>query len=264
VTFDAHMQPSWNNTSLEYVSDICEVDKDLIASLVEDNKLLMKEILQLTKSIYLENPYNTNKVVNENFKIYKQDIRHLLSNQAGEREFHTLLKTDLSLIAEIYADPKDEFICFSEFPIYEKRADFVLFTGRSKMSVFIIEVKGADFLFSNKGTYRKLNEKLNICRHQVVETINQITRYQYNEFREFCHNIRLNVENGEDVYNSQMGSKKYLEVDPKKEINIFGVVIGGQTRDDLYESKLRYNEENIASKIKIESWNSWLNKLSRP
>lgn len=112
-----------------------------------------------------------------------------------------MLKKDLSLLAEAYADPKDEYICFSEFPIGKRKADFVIFTGRSKMCVIIIEVKGANFFFSNKGSYRKINEKINICRHQILENINEISGQYYDEFRRFCHRVRQDVENGNALYN---------------------------------------------------------------
>lgn len=263
VTIDQNGLPIWESVEIDKVCDICGLNKSQLCSLIDDDKSLLKEIILKTKEALgskqaMEEP---KEIIG--LKIPKQEIKYLIENHSSEREFQKILKKDLSLIAEVYADPKDEYICFSEFPINNRRADFVLFTGRSKMNIFIFEIKGADFFFSNKNGYKKLNEKISTCRHQIIENINQINTRGYDEFRQFCHDTRLKVESGESMYNSLIGLKKSLNVDPNKEIKIYGVIIGGRTRDDFYESNLRHHEENSTQNIKIESWNSWLNKLTR-
>jgi hypothetical protein len=168
VTFDQDMLPSWESSTIEQVCERLKIDEDEITKLVEDDKKLMKEIITQTQLIL-----NHREILREskkkNYKIYKEEIKTLIENHAQERELQAMLKNDLSLLAEVYADPKDEYICFSEFPIGQRKADFVLFTGRSKMCVFIIEVKGANFFFTNKGAYKKINEKITTCRHQIIE-----------------------------------------------------------------------------------------------
>ncbi|WP_017151764.1 hypothetical protein [Bacillus bingmayongensis] len=49
--------------------------------------------------------------------ITKVKIETLVKNGAKEQELQRLLKQDLSIFAEVYAYPSDEYICFSEFPI---------------------------------------------------------------------------------------------------------------------------------------------------
>ena len=72
-------------------------------------------------------------------------MKELIDAGASERELDALIKKDLSLIAEIYSSPDDEYIVFSEFPLGEKRVDFAIFSSRSTMDVTFIEIKGADF-----------------------------------------------------------------------------------------------------------------------
>jgi Domain of unknown function (DUF4263) len=264
VNFDENFFPEWTNVTADEVANICGASELTVSSIVEDNINLVKQVISKGKLI-LQGGYNiTGKKAHDTIKVYKKDIRHLIETKSGEREFQAVLKNDLSLIAEVYADPKNEYICFSEFPIANRKADFVLFTGRSKMSVFVFEVKGADFFFSNTGHYKKMNEKINTCKHQIVETISTVNKEFYLDFHSFCHKVRSDVEDGVMTFNSLMGAKKYLQVDPKKEIKIYGVIIGGRTRNEIYESKLRHNEERMGQNIIIESWNSWLNKLERP
>lgn len=263
VTFGQKGLPDWKSIEIDEVCKVCQVDEHQLCSLVENDNNLLKEIILKSQIIHNSKLFVEGTTTNNNSITSKLDLTRLIEASTSEREFQSILKRDLSIIAEVYADPKEEYICFSEFPINSRRADFVLFTGRSRMSVFIFEIKGADFFFSNKNGYKKLNEKINTCRHQLIENINQINTRGYEEFRQKCHYIRTKVESGESIFNSLMGNKKYLHVDPNKEINIYGVIIGGKTRDDFYESSLRYHEEKLTSNIKIESWNSFVNKIVR-
>ena len=77
--------------------------------------------------------------------ISRASVKALVETGGSERELQRLLKTDLSILGEAYAKPDDEYICFSEFPIADGAVDFVVLTGRSRMDVILIEVKGADF-----------------------------------------------------------------------------------------------------------------------
>jgi hypothetical protein len=260
ITLDEHGLPIWKNIDLEEACGICETDAADLTSVIKDNNQLLTEIEILNPVKEEAEPESSDNSVT---KISKSYLQRKIGSRAGERELQWLLQTDLSILGEIYSDPKDEYICFSEFPVGDKPADFVLFTGRSKMVVYIIEIKGADFYFSNKGTYKKMNEKISKCRHQIVEKLNHINKSYYSEFHQICHNARQTVESGNNIYNAQVGKQKYLQVDERKEIEVYGVIIGGVTRDDLHESKLRYNEQILTPIIRIESWNSFINKLSR-
>ncbi len=132
-----------------------------------------------------------------------------------ENVIHGVVKEDLSLLSEVYAYPQTEYICFSEFPIGNGFADFVIFTGRSRMEVIIIEIKGADFKFSNSNSYKNMSSKINEAAQQIRRKLNFINA-NYNEFRFFVHGIREQVESGKSMYNSLLGPNGYLHVDPKK------------------------------------------------
>jgi len=194
--------------------------------------------------------------------ISKHDIELLVRARAGERRLQTELKKDLSILAETYAIPKDEFIAFSEFPIGNGTVDFVIFTSRSRMEIILMEVKGADFNFSN--TNGSVAAAINLAAQQLRERFYNIL-LNYEPFRRNVHDIRHSVEAGNKRYNSLQGPKGRLLVDPHKDVNYRGVVIGGRTRDDRLESKLKMQMELIAAspRITYESWDSWLGKLTR-
>jgi hypothetical protein len=195
--------------------------------------------------------------------ITKAEIEALVKNGAKEQDIQKLLKKDLSIFAEVYANPKDEYICFSEFPVGDTGiVDFAVFTHRSTMSIYLIEVKGANFNLVNqsKGTFHA----------DFLEGIDQIIRRKrYTiardlEFRKNVHDIRRKVESGRSLYNSLLGPKRHLMVDPEKPVNVYGVVIGGR-RVDNYEESVKRNEwkESINFTIFLESWDSWLEKVIR-
>ena len=193
--------------------------------------------------------------------IKKSEIESLIVSNSSERELQTLLKQDLSVFSEVYANPKSEYIVFSEYPIGSGSADFLLFTSRSKMEVIIIEIKGADFTFSNSDG--ALSAPINLAVQQVKERFAYI-HSNYESFRRNAHDIRISVEAGNQTYNSLLGSNGYLHCDPHKDIIYRGIVIGGRTRDDTYESKLKWQSEiSSIPYIKYESWDSWLKKLNR-
>jgi hypothetical protein len=194
----------------------------------------------------------------------KYQVEQLISAGAGEREMQAEIKKDLSIVAEVYASPKDEFIAFSEFPVGEGCVDFVIFTSRSRMKIILVEVKGADFTFSIKSG--AVADGINLAAQQVRERFYTI-RSNYESFRRNAHLIRRSVEAGNQKYNSLPGPGLIggcLLVDPNKDIDVSGVVIGGRTRDDYLESKLKAQMGSNANPyISYESWDSWLHKLTR-
>lgn len=95
----------------------------------------------------------------------------------------------MSLIAEIYSYPKDEYIVFSEFLLGEKRVDFAIFSGRSTMDVTFIEIKGADFNLKKRGHYDSLNSKIEEANSQIRNHRKYIYD-DYKSIREKLHDIR--------------------------------------------------------------------------
>lgn len=203
----------------------------------------------------------------ENTLITKTEIENLIKNGAKEQDIQKLLKKDLSIFAEVYANPKDEYICFSEFPIGNTgNVDFVVFTHRSTLSIYLIEVKGANFNLVNQS---KL--KGSTFHADFLKGIDQIVRRKSytqrcdSEFRKDVHDIRRMVESGRPQYNSLLCPKSFLNVDPEKPVNVYGVVIGGRRVHDLEESSKRSEwAKSVNFTLHLESWDSWLDKVTRP
>lgn len=199
----------------------------------------------------------------ESKQISKKSIEKLVEERAGERALQKLLKQDLSIFAELYAEPSDQYICFSEFPLEDGSVDFVVFSGISRMDVFLIEIKGADFNLVNKGNYEKYSSQMEIAISQIRHRIGSVSR-NYEKFREEVHSIRRAVESGAHKYNSLLGPYGSLQVDQGKDINIHPVVIGGATVNDIAESEIRHDTEfTFTPRVRVETWNSWLRKLQR-
>ncbi|ROM90743.1 Shedu immune nuclease family protein [Pseudomonas brassicacearum] len=195
--------------------------------------------------------------------ISKSEIDALISTGAGEREIQRLLKQDLSIFGEAYAKPDDEYICFSEFPLGDGQVDFVVFTGRSRMDVILIEVKGADFNLLNADHYKAFNHKINQAASQIRDRVGHIFR-EPAPFRDHAHSIRRRAERGEQIHNAFVGPHHSLQVDPQKDINIRTVLIGGRTVDDRVESAKRYDfERTTTPPVRVESWDTWLRRLQR-
>jgi hypothetical protein len=198
----------------------------------------------------------------EKNKIKKESIWKLVDSRSNEITLQKQVKKDLSILAEVYAHPEGEYICFSEFPIGDGIVDFVVFTGRSRMDVILIEVKGADFFLTNVGDYNKISSKVEIALDQIRNRLRYIYE-NYDAFRQKVHEIREKVESGQGLYNSFRGCFKFLEVDSKKDIRVQSIVIAGRTREDYEESKKRHDYEFNSIRIMIESWDTWLRKLRR-
>jgi hypothetical protein len=187
------------------------------------------------------------------------EIASLVSQGASERELQAEFKRDLSVIGAACAHPaiKNEYIAFSEFPVGHGNVDFVVFTDRSRMDVILIEVKGANFNFINADG--AVAADINFAAQQIRERFYQI-QSNYEPFRRQVHVIRKAVESGSQKYNSILGSNGFLHVDPEKDIDIRGIVIGGRTKDDLEESRARHQLEMATPRATFESWDSWLRK----
>jgi Domain of unknown function (DUF4263) len=196
--------------------------------------------------------------------VSKASIDALIQAGAGEQKLQQLLKSDLSFFGEAYAKPDDEYICFSEYPLADGLIDFVIFTGRSRMDIILIEVKGAEFNLLNSNHYGAFNHKVTEAATQIQNRLGIIFR-DLNTFRKDAHARRIRVERGEKLHNAFVGPYQQLQVDPNKDINIRSVVVGGRTINDLEESRKRQDyEARSTPSVRIESWDSWLRRLQRP
>ncbi|MFJ1434431.1 Shedu immune nuclease family protein [Capnocytophaga canimorsus] len=270
ISINAKNNTEWKPITLSQVLKLIESDENEINNLTFKNPQLLTKIEQLRTIIspHLGLPYQVQpeyilrQFEIENNMISKNELRELIDNHSIESKFLELLKKDKSFFAEIYASPNDSYICFSEFPVGEGTVDFVLFTGRSRMDVFLIEIKGADFNLLTQG-YKKFNHKLDIAINQIRDRLDYIYR-NISSFRESVHEYRERVSNGERLFNSLMGPCQDILVDKNKDINIHSVVIGGRTKDDLEESYKRHSFESTFNlPIKLESWDSFYRKLRR-
>lgn len=263
--------PNWNRMNIREAARYIGCTVTELSGKTEDDQRLYGEIERIRNAIdpFADSPYPEPPEVTvrradiRSRMISKSDLSTLVHNNAGEQEIQRLLKRDLSVFGEVYAKPSEEYICFSEFPILDGFVDFVVFTGRSRMDVILIEVKGADFFFQTAGSYGKLSSNVLVAIQQIGSRIEQVSR-NYDDFVHSAHRIRETAESGKSICNSLVGPQGALEVDPDKDVQLRTVVIGGRSRDDRKESKLRNQYENRHSpSIKIESWDSWMRKLER-
>lgn len=140
------------------------------------------EINPFINSQYLKAPeYIKREIEIQENIISKKQLKELIDSGSSERALGKLIKKDMSLIAEIYSSPNDEYIVFSEFPIGAKKADFAIFSGRSTMNVTFIEIKGAGFNLKKRGPYDNLNAKIEEANSQIRNH----RKYIYNNYECF-------------------------------------------------------------------------------
>lgn len=229
---------------------------------------------QIEKKRYEIDPFFNNKYLNtpeyikreieiQENAISKKQLKELINSGASERELGALIKKDLSLIAEVYSLPNDEYIVFSEFPIGERRVDFAIFTSRSTMDVTFIEIKGADFNLKKRGHYDNLNAKIEEANSQIRNHRKYIYN-DYESFRKKLHTVRKRAELGEEIYNAFLSPNKKLQVDPNKNVNIRFVIVAGRTpENDIEESDLRYQFGRDNRDVELFSWDSWIRRIRR-
>lgn len=222
------------------------------------------EINPFINSQYLKSPlYIKREIEIQENAVSKKKLKELIENGAVERELDNLIKKDLSLIAEIYASPYDEYIVFSEFPLGNRRVDFAIFSSRSTMDVTFIEIKGADFNLKKRGHYDNFNAKIEEANSQIRNHYKYIFN-NYETFRKEMHRVRIKAEAGEKIYNVFLAPKGKLQVDPNKNINVRFVIVAGRTpEDDIEESDLRYQFGRKNNDVELFSWDSWIRRLSR-
>lgn len=271
-TFDLvalHPKTDWQTISKsDVISLIGSLNfSDLILQSFENSSIVdqVKKICLQTRpffdSTYMpSNDFVKKKLEIKDRMINKQDLVNLVNNNTNEQEIQKLLKQDLSIFAEAYTD-NEEYICFSEFPLSEGSVDFVIFSGRSRMDVILIEVKGANFNLVNSDHYKNFNAHINKAAAQIELRLGKIYR-DLSSFRSHFHEVRRKAEKGEQIYNALVGPCGRLLVDPNKDINIRTVIIGGKTKDDLLESRIRQDyERNRTTPIRVESWDTFIRRL---
>lgn len=260
----------WNSISKEEVLNLLGCDTDELAERSINNKLVFEQADQIRYQRYpfIDSPYiEEPDVISRKIEIIdsmvsKDSIKGLIEAGANEQELQRLIKTDLSLISEAYVGD-DEYICFSEYPLADGSVDFVIFTGRSRMEIILIEVKGANFNLVNSNHYGSFNHKVSDAAEQIQKRLGVVYR-GYEEFRKDAHNKRKQVLSGDLIHNAFVGPLSVKQVDPNKDVNIRTIVIGGRTVNDLEESKKRHNYETRSTPpIRIESWDTWLRRLKR-
>ncbi|HGF7479404.1 TPA: Shedu immune nuclease family protein [Vibrio mimicus] len=271
VKLDDSGHPNWSRISLNKVCILTNAEESEFTR----HSLRQKHIYDsLEKKRHELNPY-IGEPYQESFDIINRredlalkqvpigKLSQLVENGASEQEIQKLIKSDLTLMGDYFGTLKEEYICFSEFPINDGFVDFVVFTGRSRMEVTLIEIKGANYNLVNANSYRDFSAKTNQAVQQVRARFGYITR-NYEEFRSYTHNVRKNVESGIQMHNSLIGPKGALLVDPNKDIILHAVVIGGRSKDDYEESRLRHEfEQSMSPSVRVESWDSWLKKSDR-
>lgn len=238
---------SWQNGRIVAQADRLRFSRNpFVDSRYQENHAVIKRRLEIADAM-----------------ISKSEVEALISTGAGERDIQGLLKRDLSIFGEAYAKPDDEYIVFSEFPLDDGFVDFVVFTGRSRMDVILIEIKGADFNLLNADHYKEFNHKIHQAGGQLRSRLGHIYR-EFSPFRDHVHSLRIRAEQGEKIHNAFIGPRHGLQVDPQKDINIRTVLIGGRTVDDRAESTKRHDyEASFTPPIRIESWDTWLRRLQR-
>ncbi|MCV6902842.1 MAG: DUF4263 domain-containing protein [Achromobacter xylosoxidans] len=271
VTFDSSGSPKWKPVEREWVERVLECTGQELQDKLNSQERMLRDIVQLRQRAdpfdgfsHVPGPLVLARQAQiEVGMLPRRSIQELVDAGVDERGLQRLLKTDLSVFGEVYGD-KDEYICFSEFPLGKGVVDFVVFSGRSRMDITFIEIKGANFNLVNQTGYGKFASKVEEAAGQIRERIR--TAYlDYESFRESMHRVRAAVESGELMHNAFPGARGRLLVDPHKDVNVRCVVIGGRCNDDLAESRMRHVYENTFSvSFKIDSWDSWLRRLTRP
>lgn len=271
VSFSSTGAPLWREMTVQTVLPILGCAQSDISGKTAMDRRLIAEIERLRNLInpfadapWLEAPAIVNRRSDiEQGMLPKAALAELVNSGSTERELQQLLKKDPSFLGEVYAHPHEEYIVLSEYPLVDGFVDFVVLTGRSRMDVVLIEIKGADFFLVNGDSYGEFSQKMNQAAGQIRRRVGEIYR-DMSTFRRSIQEVRRAVESGRSRHGSFMGPHPELLVDPNKDITLRTVIIGGRTRDDVSESKKRHDfEHGVSPPIRIESWDTWIRKLQR-
>lgn len=271
VNFSPHGKPFWQATSKSEIIKSLECSDEEFDSYSEDTRVqkeidfAINGIPKISQYKYIEPPEITERRLEIESKMCDfQKIEKFLDTHPTESALADFLKQDMSLFAEIYANPKDEYICFAEFPVGNGRVDFALFTGRSRMSVYLIEIKGAQENLRRQNHYGEFRSNVQEGLGQLIERKNWC-EHHYEEFRTFTYRVLRDIKTGSKrPYQAFLGPKYHLEVDPEKDIRLRYILIAGRTSNNVSDSQKRHMEEISHNfPVEIETWDSWIHKLSR-
>ncbi len=265
VSFDQDGIPSWSAISMTEALSLFDCEEDEFIN-YRTNKRLQKEIYDAIKGVpkiqqyeYIEAPEITERRLEILAGQYSFDeVRRFLDTKPSEAKLAAFIKRDMSLLAESFAFSDDEYICFSEFPVGDGRVDFAIFTGRSRMTVFLIEIKGAHKTLCRKNHYGAFKADIQEGLNQLLKRADWCCT-NYERFRTFSYAVLKEVENGKRPYHAFVGPQYHLAVDPNKDINLVYALIAGRTGDDIADSHKRHITETSSSlTLKTETWDSWL------
>jgi len=202
ITYDTQGAPSWSPVSFSKVIELLECNKHEFDDYKND-KRGQKEIYDVINGIpkieiyeYTEMPEITerrlNIMINQHSKRELQELLKTFPNEACMADF---LKKDMSLFAECYAYPEEAYVCFSEFPVGTGRVDFALFTGVSRMTVYFIEIKGANHNLCRQNHYAEFRSYVQEGRGQLLKRAAWIDA-NYDKYRKFVHSTLKSVKEG--------------------------------------------------------------------
>lgn len=270
ISFSPDGNPSWVTVSYTTILQAMECPNGEFDNYKEDQRVqaeIQTALLgfpKIEQFEYVEPPAITERRLEIESRMHSlKKVKESLNSYPSEAELATFLKRDMSLFAELYANPKDEYICFAEFPVGNGRVDFALFTGRSRMDVYLIEIKGAKENLRRKNYYGEFRADVQEGRGQLIERKNWC-EHHYADFQESVHRILNDVIEGKRPYHAFPGPKHRLSVDPEKDIKLHYILIAGRTSDNLRDSQKRHEEDSaMGFHLQTETWDSWINKLSR-
>lgn len=270
VTLNDDGHPIWNRVPKKTVEAWLDADPTEFSD--EKDPRVQAEIRQALEGIpkinvplLTERPEITERRLEISMAQHsRQEFRALLDRRPTERELAAFLKEDPSFFGERYASPSEEYICFSELPVGDTgRVDFALFTGRSWMRVYLIELKDGKIPLRRKNHYGAFRAQIEEGREQLLRRAAWVER-NYDTFRHFVHQVRQEVEVGKRPYGAFPGPDWRLQVDLNKDISLHLVLIGGRTTHDLADSQARYREDASSRfRLETETWDSWEKKLTR-
>lgn len=272
VTLHGSLRPEWKPVSRKTVETWLDCGPEEFSGDGSDDPRLQAEIRQALEGTptlrtfhYTEPPEVSERRLEIAASQHSRaELQSLIDAGATEQALAAFLKEDPSLFAERYANPPDEYICFSEFPVGDTgRVDFALFTGRSRMDVYLIELKDGKHALRRSNHYGSFRASVQEGRDQLISRAAWAERHD-EEFRRFVHQVRQAVESGQRPYRAFPGPRYRLQVDPEKDIKLHLVFIGGRTSQDLEDSQARHREDQASRfHLETETWDSWLNKLTR-
>lgn len=270
VEFNSAQGTNWRSLSLEKILSLLDCDHSEFANPTLKDYAKQDQFVRL-KGLLPPDVFSSfdNHKQNVEFERIrktmkpKEALEELINENASERTLQNFLKQDLSFFGEVYSHPAYEYICFSEFPVGDTgKVDFAVFTGRSRMDVYLIEVKGADISLLTNDARPKVRAIINSGIQQLEDREAYINNH-YEDFRKEVHRVRQAVEQGSKLYNSFPGALLPLQVDPDKDIKVHYVLIAGRSGDDHVDSSFRHKKEYHTILTHLETWDSFSKKLRR-